>query len=144
MSKKRSPREGASCALPLSPELEAIFKDLESPDPGTRAAAVRQLCPCRGTPWEVPVFTRVLEMRNDPSPIVQHAVTHDLRENPDWGQREELRRLEGRRLRQEQRRVKEDIEAATPGDESPSTHSLAWRAPRRPRVRKAYYPRGRR
>lgn len=122
------------------PELEQILCAMESPDPQVRADAVRQLCPCRGTEWGVPVFPRVLALRDDPSPIVQHAVQHDLSENPDWGEREELRRLEGRRARREQQRAREEIEDSSWEGREPPTHSLGWRMPRRPRSRKGFYP----
>jgi hypothetical protein len=48
-----------------SPELERILCDLKSPDAQTRANAVRSLCPCRNSPWEVAVFPHVLELRNE-------------------------------------------------------------------------------
>jgi hypothetical protein len=123
---------------PISPILAAILCDLESPDARTRADAVRRLCPCRGTEWGVPVFPRVWELRNDPSPIVRHAVRHDLGENPDWGEREELRRLEGQRIRQELRRVQAEIEDGAEEDETPPPHSLAWKMRRRPRARRRW------
>ncbi len=126
------------------PELERILRDLDSPDERTRANAVRQLCPCRGTQWEVPVFQRVLTLRNDPSPLVRHAVQHDLEENPDWGERQEARRLERRRQRQEAHAVKREIEQGSAPDGPPPAHSLVWRMPHRPRSRKGYCPRARR
>jgi hypothetical protein len=144
MAKKRRIDTQAGSAAEPSPDLARILCELESPDPATRASAVRQLCPCRGTRWEVPVFPEVLKLRDDPSPVVRHAVLHDLRENPDWGERQEARRLEGWRTKQEGRRVREEIETGLAEDELPAPHSLALRTPRRPRVRKGHYPRGRR
>src|SRR5438067_1547098 len=144
--KPYSKRRGAPPAETLpapSPALARILGDLQSPDPATRAQAVRSLCPCRGTPFELPVFQRVLALRNDPSPVVRHAVEHDLEENPDWGERAEARRMEARRARLEMQNVREEIETGAAADAPPTAHSLAWRAPRRPRSRKAYYPRGR-
>ena len=138
-------RRGRTDAEPMpepSPALARILNDLQSPDPATRAQAVRSLCPCRGTPWEQPVFQRVLAMRNDPSPVVRHAVEHDLEENPDWGERAEARRMEARRVRLEMQNIREEIETSPAEAARPAAHSLAWRAPRRPRSRKAYYPRG--
>ena len=123
--------------------MKEILSDLESPDAAVRASAVRQLCPCRGANWEIPVFPRVLALRNDPSPVVRHAVEHDLRENPDWGERQEARRMAGLRQRKERQRVKEEIRAGADASEPPAPHSLAWLTPRRPRARKRYYPRGR-
>jgi hypothetical protein len=140
MSKKRFPHRQSSPDVEPPHALERIFWDLESPDPATRASAVRQLCPCRGVTYGVPIFPRVIEMRNDPSPIVRDAVDHDLNENPDWGERREARRLEGRRRRRETERVEEEIHAGAPADEQPAPHSLAWYTPRRPRSRKQYYP----
>jgi hypothetical protein len=141
MKKNRLPSAQAD------PALEQILCALDSPDERTRAHAVRQLCPCRGTPWNVPVFPRVLALRDDPSPIVRRAVRHDLEENPDWGERQEARRLEGRRTRQETERVREEIAAGLAEGTLPPPHSLAWRTRPRPRTRKRYYPihgRGRR
>jgi hypothetical protein len=125
-----------------SPELERILCDLKSPDAQTRANAVRSLCPCRNSPWEVAVFPHVLELRNDPSPIVRHAVEHDLSENRWWGERQELRRLEGRRVKRETEQVREEIEAGFGDSRAPAPHSQAWRMHRRPRRRKWHYPKG--
>jgi hypothetical protein len=139
--KNRRPQPHLQTAPAPSPELERILCELQSPDEGTRAAAVRELCPCRGTEWGVPVFHAVLALREDPSPVVRHAVQHDLSENPDWGEQQERRRLDGRRALRESQRVRAEIEAG-PGDGPPPPHSLGWRMPRRPRSRKGYYPRG--
>jgi hypothetical protein len=145
MANKRRPRGPAEPAPEPSAELQRILDELASPDAQTRADAVRQLCPCRGTRWEVPVFPQVLALRNDPSPVVRHAVKHDLSENKEWGERQELRRMEGWRNRQEARQVKGEIAASAAEDAVPAEHSLAWRTPRRPRSRKRYYtPPGRR
>ena len=142
MAKKRYPQPHASPALEPPPALGQILCDLRSEDAATRAGAVRQLCPCRGASWGVPVFPQVLALRNDPSPVVRRAVEHDLRENPDWGERREARRLEGLRLRREAQRVEEEIRAGADAGDHPAPHSLAWLTPRRPRVRKRYYPAG--
>ena len=143
MAKKRFARPQADPAQEPSPVLKQILCDLRSEDAATRAGAVRQLCPCRSASWGVPVFPQVLALRNDPSPVVRHAVEHDLRENPDWGERQEARRLEGLRLRREAQRAQEEIRAGADAGEPPAPHSLAWYTPRRPRVRKRYYPAGR-
>jgi hypothetical protein len=140
MGDKRRPRSHPECRPQPPPELERLLREMESPDPQVRADAVRQLCPCRGTEWGVPVFPRVLAMRDDPSPVVRHAVQHDLSENPDWGERQELRRLEGRQTRREQAHARAEIEAGPWEGDAPPAHSLAWRMPRRPRSRKGYYP----
>jgi hypothetical protein len=144
VTKNRRPQPHPRPEPVPSAELERILCDLASSDENTRAAAVRELCPCRGTCWEVPVFEQVLALRSDPSPVVRHAVKHDLQENPDWGERQEARRLEGRQARQEVRWARREIDAGLAEGEPPATHSLAWRMPRRPRSRKGYYPRGRR
>jgi hypothetical protein len=136
MAKRRFPQTHANHA-PL-PELEHILRDLESADEHTRASAVRALCPCRGTEWGVPIFPRVWEMRNDPSPVVRHAVRHDLGENPDWGERHEARRLEGLCRRHEMQQAQAEIDEASTDSEVPAPHSLAWRMRRRPRVRRRY------
>src|SRR5207248_5334620 len=106
--KPYSKRRGALPAEPLpepSPGLARILGDLQSRDPATRAQAVRSLCPCRGTPFALPVFERALALRNDPSPVVRHAVQHDLEEHPGWGERAEGRRMEARRARLELQNV---------------------------------------
>jgi hypothetical protein len=144
MAKKRFPQPHDTAVAEIPPDLARILCDLASPDDKTRASAVRQLCPCRGDGWDVPVFPRVLELRDDPSPLVRHAVLHDLEENPDWNERQEARRLEGQRVRRELQQVQEEIHAGVEEEELPAPHSLAWRMPRRPRARKRYYPRGRR
>jgi hypothetical protein len=145
MGNKRRPRGQPQPTPEPPPELQRILCELASPDAVTRADAVRQLCPCRGTQWEVAVFPHVLALRDDPSPIVRHAVQHDLAENKDWGQRQELRRLQGRKRRQEARQVKAEIEDSETEAMAPAPHSLGWKAPRRPRSRKGYYtPPGRR
>jgi hypothetical protein len=123
-----------------SPVLQLILCELESPDPALRARAVRELCPCRGTQWELPVFSRVVALRSDPSPVVRHAVEHDLSENPDWNERSEARRMAGRRLRQQMEQAHEEIRAGTAEGQTPAPHSLAWYTPRRPRRRKRHYP----
>src|SRR5690242_1321259 len=135
MAKRQFPQENRDAMTP-PPELQQILCDLESPDACTRANAVRALCPCRGAQWGLPIFTRVLAMRNDPSPLVRRAVQHDLQENPDWGERQELRRLEGLRWRGELRQVRDEIDAGPGEGPVPGPHSLAWRMRRRPRGRK--------
>jgi hypothetical protein len=140
MSRKRYPQPHPRPDAEPAPELERVLCDLKSPDAKTRADAVRALCPCRGSQWNVPVFPHVLELRNDPNPVVRHAVQHDLKENPNWGGRQELRRLEGQRVRREMQHAMEEIEVEAESAMPPS-HSLAWRMPRRPRQRKGHYPR---
>jgi hypothetical protein len=140
MSRRRYLHSHTVPAAQPSPELQRILCELGSPDPAVRAGAVRQLCPCRSTKWELPVFSRVLALRNDPSPVVRHAVEHDLSENPDWNERSEARRMEGRRLREQIEQVHEEIRAGTTEDGAPASHSLAWYTPRRPRRRKLHYP----
>ena len=143
MAKNRHPQPHPRPAPVPPPDLERILCDLASPDEHTRAGAVRELCPCRVSCWGVPVFEQVLALRNDPSPVVRRAVLHDLQENPDWGERQEARRLEGLQARREAQWTKDEIDAGLAEGEAPAAHSLAWRMPRRPRSRKGYYPRGR-
>jgi hypothetical protein len=138
MARKRYPQSDPEPAAEPSPALQHILGELESPDPAVRAGAVRQLCPCRGSKWEIPVFQRVLALRNDPSPVVRHAVEHDLSENPDWNERAEARRMAGRRLKQQVEQVREEIHAGT-ADDVPAPHSMAWYTTRRPRSKKQHY-----
>jgi hypothetical protein len=140
MATKQRRKRASGPAPELSEELKRILCELESPDDGARAAAVRQLCPCRGANWGVPVFSRVLALRDDPSPVVRHAVQHDLSENPWWTERQEQRRLEGRQARRETHQARAAIDAGPAEGELPDPHSLGWRTPRRPRSRKGYYP----
>jgi hypothetical protein len=139
MARKRYAQPHARPDTEPPPQLARILCELKSPDARTRADAVRALCPCRGSQWNVPVFPHVWELRNDPSPVVRHAVQHDLNENPQWGERQELRRLEGQRVRRELQQAQAEIETDAESALPPS-HSLAWRMPRRPRRRKGYYP----
>ncbi|MBI1842021.1 MAG: hypothetical protein HYR88_14370 [Verrucomicrobia bacterium] len=141
MSKRPWSRSRPDTDATPPPELERILCDLKAPDAQTRANAVRELCPCRGSQWGAPIFQTVFAMRNDPSPLVQRAVLHDLEENRWWGERQEARRLEGHRVKREIERLKAESEAEPPEAAAPSAHSLAWRTPRRPRRRKGYYPR---
>lgn len=141
MARDRRPRPFDEPTVPPSPELERILCDLRSPDDQTRANAVRELCPCRGVAWGVPVFPEVIALRDDPSPIVSGAVRHDLSENAGWNERSEARRLEGRRRRQEWDAARAEIAAGDTDEAPPAPHSLMWRMPRRPRSRKWHYPR---
>lgn len=143
MARDRRPQPFAEPKATPSPELTRILCDLHSPDDQTRANAVRELCPCRGTPWETAVFPEVIALRDDPSPLVSGAVRHDLRENPEWGERQEARRMEGRRQRQEWSRARAEIDQGEAEVEEPLQHSLGWRMARRPRSRKWHYPDGR-
>ena len=144
MARDRRPRPFAEPEAEPSPELERILCDLRSPDDQTRADAVRALCPCRGVAWEMPVFPEVIALRDDPSPLVSGAVRHDLQENPDWGERQEARRLEGRQRRREWERVQAEIREGGQEKEIPPQTSLAWRMSRRPRRRKWHYAPGKR
>jgi hypothetical protein len=143
VGRDRRPRPFAEPKAEPSPELQRILRDLQSPDDQTRADAVRTLCPCRGIAWETPVFPEVLALRDDPSPLVSGAVRHDLQENPEWGERQESRKLEGRRRRREWEQVQAEIQDGGEESDAPAAHSLAWRMPRRPRCRKWHYAAGR-
>jgi hypothetical protein len=114
-----------------SPELEAILCELGSPEEKVRADAVRKLCPCR-TSWDVPVQQHVWALRDDPSPVVRHAVEHDLTENPDWNERNEARKLLSRLVKEETLEVRREIETGWEEESVPPPHSLAWlQRPRR-------------
>jgi hypothetical protein len=142
--KKRYPQpHTAETARQPPPELEQILCDLASPEDSVRAQAVRQLCPCRGADWGVPIFPQVLALKDDPSPIVRHAVEHDLEENPWWNERQEAQRLEGRRARREHQQVRAEIDAGLDAEGVPGPHSQAWRMRPRPLSRKGHYPRQR-
>ena len=117
-------------------ELERILTDLESDCEGTRAEAVRMLCPCR-TQWDVPVQRYLAAMQDDPSTTVRHEVHHVLDEDSDWG-----KRMEAKRMRKALKR--EEMNGAEPGP-----YSLAWRRRSRPKTkgaaaRMAWSPRPRR
>jgi len=127
MAKKQIPRPPGGPAVRQSALLQQILCDLESPDAGTRAEAVRLLCPCR-TAFDVPVQRYVAAMQEDPSPTVRHEVHHVLDEDSRWG-----RRLE-------QKRVKAAIEASDSEADAPGTYSLAWRR-HKPRNRGRARPR---
>ncbi|MBW3622744.1 MAG: hypothetical protein KY468_04965 [Armatimonadetes bacterium] len=136
MRKRLFPKHKSPPASEPSPDLQAILEELKSPDEKCRAEAVRKLCPCRGTVWSEPVFPRVIELRNDPSPVVRQAVEHDLNENKDWGMRSEARKMEGQRVRGEYRQVEAEIKAVLESEAEeisvPPPHSLGWRThPRR-------------
>ena len=136
MARKQFPQPPGGPAVRQSAELQQILCELDSPDAGTRAAAVRQLCPCR-TAWDVPVQRYVAAMMDDPSPSVRHEAHHVLDEDSGWG-----KRLAGRRMIS-------DLNAAPGIGSEPGPHSLAWRRRARPRTkgaaaRLAWSPRPRR
>ncbi len=120
MAKKQFPRPPGGPAVRQGALLQQILCDLQSPDAGTRAEAVRTLCPCR-TAWDVPVQRYVVEMMNDPSPSVRHEAHHVLDEDSGWGKRIAAKRLHAA--------LKAEPEE---GDGMPSPHSIAWRRQRRP------------
>ena len=107
-----------------SAELNRILCDLQSADAGTRAEAVRTLCPCR-TAWDVPVQRYVAAMRDDPSPSVRHEVHHVLDEDSGWG-----KRLESRRM-------KDELDSEECDGVEPSVRSIARRRLPRPRTKGA-------
>jgi hypothetical protein len=122
MAKKRFPQKPGGPAVRQSAALGRILGELQSPDPGTRAEAVRLLCPCR-TAWDVPVQRYVAAMRDDPSSTVRHEVHHVLDEDSGWGRRLEMRRL------------CREPEACAVDGAAPGPHSLAWRRRKRPRTK---------
>jgi hypothetical protein len=127
MAKRQQSQEskGGPCVRQAA-ELGRILNDLQSPDAGTRAEAVRTLCPCR-TQWDVPVQRYVSEMMNDPSSTVRHEAHHVLDEDSGWG-----KRLAARRLHAELK-----AEQANGHGDAPGPHSLAWRRQRRPMAKGA-------
>src|SRR5437867_3858692 len=126
MAKTRiEPTKGGPCVRQAA-ELERILCDLQSPDAGTRASAVRMLCPCR-TQWDVPVQRYVVEMMEDPSPSVRHEAHHVLDEDSGWGKRIAAKRL----------RAALKAEDANGHGDAPGPHSLAWRRQRRPMAKGA-------
>jgi hypothetical protein len=136
LAKKHFPQPPGGPAVRQSAELQRLLCDMQSPDAGTRAAAVRSLCPCR-TAWDVPVQRYVADMMNDPSPSVRHEAHHVLDEDSGWGKRLEARRLNAA------------MKAEPRADGVPGAHSLAWRRQRRPMkkgasARLALQPPGRR
>src|SRR5437879_11301445 len=92
MAKKQFPHPPGGPAVKQSAALQQILCELQSPDAGTRAAAVRELCPCR-TAWDVPVQRYVAEMMNDPNSSVRHEAHHVLDEDSGWGKRLAAKRL---------------------------------------------------
>jgi hypothetical protein len=136
MARKRWAQEPGGPAVRQCAELERILNDLQSPDDGTRAAAVRLLCPCR-TSWDVPVQRYVSAMMDDPSSSVRHEAHHVLDEDSGWGKRLATRRM------------KAALEQESANGAAPGPHSLAWRRRPRPRTkgaaaRLAWSPRPRR
>lgn len=127
MAKKQFPQPPGGQSVKQSAVLQQILCDLESPDAGTRAEAVRQLCPCR-TAFDVPVQRYVAAMQDDPSPSVRHEVHHVLDEDSGWGRRLEMRR------------AKAALEASLEADDSPGEYSIGWRS-RKPRNRGRVRPR---
>src|SRR5262249_49108365 len=68
-------RERPACVSEA--EIERILVEMQSEDEGTRAKAVREICPCR-MPWDV--FARLRKaakrLQNDPSPLVAANARH--------------------------------------------------------------------
>jgi hypothetical protein len=107
-----------------SAQLNRVLCDLQSPDAGTRAEAVRSLCPCRSA-WDVPMQRYVAAMRDDPSSSVRHEVHHVLDEDSRWG------------ARLENRRVKAELDAEEWDGDEPTTRSFGRRRLPRPRTKGA-------
>src|SRR5689334_22973342 len=107
-----------------STALGQLLDDLQSPEAVTRAAAVRNLCPCR-TAWDIPVQRYVAAMRDDPSRSVRHEVHHVLDEDSHWGKKLQYRR------------VKAEIEDADVDEAAVGDHSIGLRRRPRPRTKGA-------
>src|SRR5213078_801174 len=111
-------------AVKQSAALQQLLCELQSSDAGTRAAAVRQLCPCR-TSWDVPVQRYIAAMQDDPSNSVRHEVQHVLHEDSHWGKKLQFRR------------VKADLEAEEEDGPELGPHSIGFRRRPRPRTKGA-------
>jgi hypothetical protein len=111
--------------------LNEILEALQSPDAGTRAEAVRTLCPCR-TQWDIPVQRYITPLRDDPSSSVRHEVHHVLDEDSGWG-----RRIKNRE-------PYEGIDEDAAAGEYHGPHSIAWFQRPKWRARGRFKPRRRR
>jgi hypothetical protein len=117
LEKKDAPeRQGA--------RLQELLDDLESADPGARAAAVREFCPCRSV-WDVPVIRYVAGALEDPDRGVRNAAEHVLGDDSRWG-----KKLDHRRAHRE-------VLEGSADEGQPGPRSLAWRQSRRPRAKGA-------
>ena len=58
-------------------DIGRLLAEMQSPDEGTRAQAVRQVCPCR-LPWEVfgQLRKAAQRLQHDPSPLVRAQALH--------------------------------------------------------------------
>jgi hypothetical protein len=124
MAKKLMTKPVGGPCVRQAAELGKILEELQSPCEGTRAEAVRLLCPCRSA-WDVPVQRYLAAMMEDPSPTVRHEVHHVLDEDSGWG-----KRMAAKRLNKALKRA--DANGAEPGP-----HSLAWRRLPRPKAKGA-------
>jgi hypothetical protein len=124
MAKKLMAKPVGGPCVRQAAELEKILEELQSPCDGTRAEAVRMLCPCR-TAWDVPVQRYLAAMQHDPSSTVRHEVHHVLDEDSNWG-----KRMAAKRLAKELKQA--DANGAEPGP-----HSLGWRRLPRPKKKGA-------
>jgi hypothetical protein len=153
-------------AEPIAPSVEAdgprqaLLAQLQSPDAGERAQAVRGLCPCRTT-WETPYERYLWPMLSDPDVSVrqatEHVLTEDTAEDP-FGRRavrnhHEEKANRGTKLSGWRTKAvplgpdPEDEEAS--GDSEAKGAGLGWRRRPRPRTkgaaaRLAWSPRPRR
>ena len=59
------------------PDMDAILRDIESPDETVRASAVRSLCPCRSG-WEFfeAYLPLIRQLQKDSSPLVRASALH--------------------------------------------------------------------
>jgi hypothetical protein len=79
MASRLSRRARAREAMQIRAQIECAVRDLESEDEHLRAAAVRQLCPCRThATWTLERY--VLPMLHDASPRVRFAANFVLSE----------------------------------------------------------------
>jgi hypothetical protein len=70
MEHKRSPAVSSA-------DIARLLAEMQSPDEGTRAQAVRQVCPCR-LPWEAfgQLRKAAQRLQHDPSPLVRAQALH--------------------------------------------------------------------
>jgi hypothetical protein len=72
------------------PDMDAILRDIESPDETVRASAVRTLCPCRsGWDYFEANLPLIRQLQKDASPLVRASALH-LFEDADEMQTEGL------------------------------------------------------
>lgn len=128
MPKKTIMNSAERTGRPLSARLQELLEDLNSEDEGTKAQAVREMCPCRSA-WGVPVQRYLYPLLEEDLPQVNHELQHVLFQDSTWGRKGGHRKI--------QRATEAALEA---GDEV-GPHGIGWYHRNRPRVRRGYYAR---